>query len=290
MALLGVAAVSMLAFAATAEAKSKHKKKLGPVLTASATTSGAGNMANLTATATCPKGTRALGGGFLGTPPGVAADGIVYESQKVGQNAWRASSVITDPGPVYESVVLDVFVQCRKGAPATQTATKVSTTSAVASVGQPAVATCPRPKQRALAGGFLSSPPGDPAGFLPTNVVVNSAASGPNAWQSQLFTVTKAADLTGFAYCAKQKKAPVFTSAQSPALASNGSFAKADATCAGKLSPLAGGFTQPGAVISGTGSLFLVYESEPVRNKWRVSGIHLSTETPASLVSSAYCG
>jgi hypothetical protein len=290
MALLGVAAVSMLAFAATADAKSKHKKKLGPVLTQSVTVSGAGAQKILTATATCPSKTRAVGGGFLGTPGGIAAAPTVFESQKVGQNAWRVSSQNVDFAP-FDPVWLTASVYCRKGAPATSVTSATATIPASFAHGPAAPATCALPKQKVVGGGFVTSPPVAPAASAPDFIVTDSLATGPATWLTQVVTLTGGGNLTGFAYCAKQKKGLFGVSAASPAVNGSGAFATASASCPGKLSPGMGGFSESGVASSpSAGSAFIPYESERVDRSWRVSGLFTTAGDPGTLNSTAYCG
>ena len=127
--------MGLLSVAPCAPAEGKSHLK-NPVINVAAPShqpvTGVGAVA--TATAVCPAGTRLVGGGWL------AGDSIVFESRKVGVNAWRVSA------------------QNRTG--------------------------------------------------QIDNVVTDSLRVGANRWRTQALSGKVGAAVTGYAYCAKQNKAP----------------------------------------------------------------------------------
>ena len=79
--------------ASPALAKKKHKpKKLGPVVTATATGNTVSSLGNVsTATATCPSGKQAVGGGFS-VPLTSAKSLFVTSSFRSAPNAWTIAA------------------------------------------------------------------------------------------------------------------------------------------------------------------------------------------------------
>jgi hypothetical protein len=274
-----------LAAGGAAEAKKKKKKKPGPVVTRSATSTVAGKGQIATATATCPGKTRAVGGGFAATPSTNNGFVIVHESQKVGQNAWRASAQSFDfdaPDPVS----LTTHAYCRRRAPATTAAQLTVPTPALQALGPIATANCP-PGRRAVAGGFSTNPPvfGDEI----SNLVTHSLPSGTGGWFSQVVSQASSA-LTSYVYCAKLKKAPSLVTAAAPPNATAESISTATASCPGKRVATDGGFSQLG-IDADPGHYFLMYESQASGRDWRVSGVRAgSAGVPLTMSSSAYCG
>jgi hypothetical protein len=290
----------MLAFAGTADAKKKHKKKkVAPVVSATATATGTAENQILAATATCPAGTRAVGGGFSTPPlPPMPQDaGAASASHKVGANQWLASmEVLGTPGP---PVVLTTVVYCRKGAPVT---TPVSITSSLPASGSPPItptpanAACPA-GQAQLSGGFAIDTLG-PA--LP----LSSSRLDPLTWQATAVAGDPGHTITSQADCAKKPKmkkgkkgkkrkgtklatpTEVIGSATSDPAVIN---TTATATCPAGRRAVNGGFSQPGAVSSATSSfIFLVTESQAVGNTWHVSGFD-EIPNPGTLRSHVYC-
>src|SRR6266540_2545290 len=100
---IGVAllVVPLLLGVATADAK-KKKPKSPPVTTVSAAQSTSRDNQQVTATATCPPGLIAVGGGFQSPPvldAGAPTDlNLVYESRRAGDGAWQVSGVREDTG------------------------------------------------------------------------------------------------------------------------------------------------------------------------------------------------
>lgn len=269
---------------ATAPAVAKTKKKAPAVVTRSATGSATANGAIATATAVCPKKMRALGGGYSATPnnPALPFFSLVYESQKAGQNSWKASAQQFSASP--QVTTITSFVYCRKGAPKTSTASATVTDPGTAQhFGPPAVASCTG-KKKAMAGGFAISPPLAPAGIM--NAVTDSFRASAKSWQVDAFHNTLGAHtLVAQAYCA-EGKVPAAVTVLGPTVTAGGTPSTVVAPCAGKKSPVMGGFVMPA---KSSTSLFIGYESERVGNGWQVTGTK-NGSLPVALGSIAYCG
>ena len=303
--LLAALAVVMMAFAGAADAKKKKKKKLGPVVTATATATGTSQNQIITATATCPKGTKAVGGGFSTPPlpPSPVNAGVATASHKVGANQWLASmEIIGTSGP---TVVLTTTVYCRKGAPAT---TPVTTSTPVAQPSGPppitptaANASCPAGKVQ-ISGGFAIDSVLDSGGL--TTLLLSSHRTDPLTWQPTAVGIAPGHSLTGQADCAKQPKskkgkkseAAKKTKKLKPPTEVTGDTTSgstvttvtAVATCPAKTFAVNGGFSEPGALQSLSSFFFLVTESQAVGNTWHVSGFNESSN-PGTLRSHGYC-
>ncbi len=281
LAMAGIPAVS----ATTAGAKKKKKKPGVVTRSASATVTGPGAIA--AATAVCPKKTKALSGGFLLSPPGPGTGniGLVYESQKVGQNSWRVSAQNLDTGAP-ESLTLTAFVYCRKGAPSTSTVTVSNAKPATLQLGPAATPTCAG-KLNAMSGGLLSGPP--VVGSGAKEITIESARTTAKTWQSNWLSGTIATDtLAGYAYCAKGKLPSAVTTTSAPNTTSS-TPTTVTATCTGKTKIVGGGFAEPTIDLTPPGGYFIVLESQRTSAKvWQVTGVKISTD-PATLSATAYC-
>jgi hypothetical protein len=284
---LSLAAVAFMAAAGAADAKKHHRKKhkLGPVVVQSASGSGSGLGAIVTETATCPGKTRAVGGGFAGTPPSLSVIPLVYESQKVAPNAWRASSQIVDVSAPSASISLTTFALCRRNAAKTSTsATSVATADSF-QVGPSATISCV-PGRKLQAGGFVTDLPFDGSNIK--NIVASSAPSGPATWQSTAIS-DRPSTLTSFAYCAKAKKPLPQVSGTTASAMTNQSITHATATCFGLKTPQVGGFAQVPDLGGPGGGYLIPYESDASGKDWNAFGAHVGT-APTPLTSTALCG
>ncbi|HET8975017.1 MAG TPA: hypothetical protein VFN15_00195 [Solirubrobacterales bacterium] len=284
--------VVALALGGVADAKRKAKRKApGPVVTRSSSSTGSGAGAVVSATATCPKKTRAISGGFSETVPNLeAVAGIVFESQRATARSWRVSAQIRGSGA---PVTLTSHVYCRRRAPKLAGASTTLPTGELpgAAFGPTATASC-RGKRRALAGGFVT--PAPLVGGSVKNLVAGSLPGSPRDWTAlAISTPVGASSVSAFAYCAKAKELPGLSRAGATGPATAADAASSTVTtppCAGKRRALAGGFSQ---TTTGTpsGGFFLPYESVRAEDgrSWRVSGIHEDTGA-GSLIASAVCG
>ncbi len=281
---VAVAAVPSLA-ATPAGAKKKKGKKPAPVVrTAAGNAIGNGSVA--TATATCPSKTKAVGGGFVLSPPGPGLGffGIVYESVKVGQKAWRASAQNFDGGAP-DSLSITTQVICRKGAPSTTTATNTTPKPAVNQIGPTSLASCTG-KASAQAPGFLTGlPVSGPAANL---IITDSFLAAAKTANTTLISSASATNsLTTNAYCANGKVKQV--AGQGSTVSTSLSTVESTATCTGKNKMLSGGFQQEGA--STTPASYLVpLESQRTGAKtWRVRAVKIGSN-PATLIGWGHCG
>lgn len=287
MGCIAVAALLVAApIAAGPAAAKKKKKKPTAVVTRSATASVSGMGAIATATPLCPKKTRALSGGFLLSPPtaGFGNFGLVYESQKAGQNGWRVSAQNADPGPP-QTLTLTAFAYCRKGAPSNKTVTVTAPKPANLQVG-PAVAPTCAGKPGAMSGGFLTGPP--LVGTAATSIVIDSARTTAKTWQSNIISGAAAADtIAGYAYCAEGKLPAALTTTSEPNTVAS-SITTVTATCVGKRKVVGGGFGQPAANITTNGYFFLLGSQLTSAKDWQVTGFKIGS-LPATLSATAYC-
>jgi hypothetical protein len=266
----GLLLAALLAMPASAAAGTKSK-----------TATAAGHFSIASATAKCPSGQRATGGGFS-APPFTAGLFIqVYESRKVGQRSWRASGQIFDGAASDGSRTITAFVYCSDGAPSTK-AKSASVTSADASTAFLAAdAKCSSGK--AQAGGFLGPPP---VTVGSTNgAVTDSYRADKKTWRSRMLSFETGLTLTSYVYCADVKKPPArlgsTTSDTSTTL-----HTALSAECKRGTKPVAGGFNQPNAAVTGRFAFF--YESLKSGKRWRVSARHSFTNS-TTLNSIAYC-
>jgi hypothetical protein len=254
----------------------------GAVLEASATAQASGDGSTASATATCPSGTKVAGGGF-DAPSSTDVVGLVYESVKIRQHAWRASVQLLDPGDP-SALTLTSYAYCRAHFPATKaTATTIPTNGEV-QIGPTASASCPR-GEVALAGGFRMPPPLIPPTV--TDLLFDSLPSGVSGWDARVITGPAGpSSVTSEAYCSKAAGLPVQAEGASALNGVDSTESTATASCPSGFSPAAGGFAQPG---SGGASFFFVHTSRRVGDSWQVQGLHAGTEPAVALHSAAYC-
>ena len=224
----------LLALAGTAEAKQQGKKQKRGIVTRTAFGTVAGNFAILSATATCPKRSRAVGGGFAVPAPRTGYSPLVFESQKVGQRGWRASAQMGQDAP-FDPITIAVDVYCRRGAPKTATvASTVPTVDASAfHLNGPATsASCPS-NRRLTGGGFSTPPPLSSIGAA--NSMRRSEPTG-NSWTSEVESDNAPSSLTSYAYCARRKASPPMPAVAATASGANPAPASTSvtATCTSK--------------------------------------------------------
>jgi hypothetical protein len=278
-----VVASILLLLGATQSGWAKKDQGLGQPPEWTATALAIGPATTASATASCPPGTRATGGGFR-APSSVDAVALVYESIKVGQRSWRASVQVLDMGAP-STLTITTYAYCREHYPHTRTRTSTVRTSGETQVGPTASASCPT-GMVALAGGFRMPPPLN--GPTVTSLYFDSLRSGISAWDTRVVTgPAGASTVTGEVYCAKRAASPTEVSGTSSPNSADFSRSTAGAECDGGASPLAGGFSQPA---SNTNSFLFVDESRREGSGWQVSGLHSGTLPAVNLSSYAYCG
>jgi hypothetical protein len=198
-----VAATALVLAPASALAKKKHKKKpinLGPVVSVTATGNEVSSSAQeSTATATCPAGLQAVGGGFT-APPGPGNAIVVHESYMSSPTSWTVSGHHEGGTGAVTSTV-----NCRNTsrAPVGDVGSTIDVTG-IGALGT-AAPTCPGTSQ-AIAGGFQS-----PVG--PGNDVLipkTSLATSANTWTVTALNLESGGtfSLTAHTYCMNGIRAP----------------------------------------------------------------------------------
>jgi hypothetical protein len=300
---------------ATANAKKKHKKPKSPPVTAvSAPRSTSGDNQQATATATCPSGLIAVGGGFQSPPvldAGAPTDlNLVYESRRAGDGAWQVSAVREDEGSPGPDLPVTAIVDCRStklaakkpaGHKATTSKKKkkkklriIEATASAVAAGEDgaqasAPATCPG-KTKALGGGFSSAP--TPISLSPGSAfpyIWSNYRTTPTTWFAALSNVGSVTrTLTTYAYCATGLKVAE-TSAGVPLPASGPTVASAAATsppCPKGKALLGGGFNNTPATPNG--AIALLTGSNPANGSWQLGTLNLFN-VPGTISSYAYC-
>jgi hypothetical protein len=250
--------------------------------TKSASATGAGEQAVVSAVATCPGGQRATGGGFKTAPASAAPFLSVYESLKSGQRSWRSSGQISDPGATNAPLSITTFVRCSRDAPKTKT--KSSTT--FANAGNAVFTTDARCSSgKAHAGGFSSPPPN--AGSSLRNTIADSVRSGKKTWHLRWFASSSSglgSSFTSHVYCA-ENSAPKARGA-STVSAATGPVTAQSKPCRSGTKLRAGGFSQD--VANPATPLYLFYNaSVPVGKIWQVETIHVGSAS--TLTVTGYC-
>jgi hypothetical protein len=271
-----------------AQAKQRGKEQKRGIVTRTAFGTVAGDDAILSATASCPKGSRAVGGGFAVPAPEQTFSAFVFESQKVGQREWRASAQMFQAAP-FDPRTISVDVYCRRGAPKTTTFT--STVPTVESTpihlnGPATSASCPS-NRRLTGGGFSTPAPLSDSGVA--NVVRRSEPTG-NSWTSEVESDNADSSLSSYAYCAKPKASPQMTAviATIPGADPAPPSSAATATCTGKRTTAGGGFGQIYDLMIGGGT-FQVVESRRAGKSWLAVSDQGGDSTAISFSSVGFC-
>jgi hypothetical protein len=201
------AAAALILFPASALAKKKHKKPkgLGPVVTVTA----AGNTANAagqlsTATATCPAGTQALGGGFS-LPVGPTAFLSIRESFRSTPSAWKVSAV-----DIAGSAAVTAYANCRNTALQVTDSTGAGTIPGGTFAAGTATAVCPS-GGKLVGGGFQTLSGPDPTDWA---LAEENLSAGAGAWTARAVNNSGVQNvITAHAYCMSGIKTPTLVSA-----------------------------------------------------------------------------
>ncbi len=244
----------------------------------------------VSATATCPKGRKAAGGGFTAEAAidtGVSATDfiVVYESRRSGPRSWVVSGGRQDTGNPGPRLDMTALVNCR---PKPFKIWEVSASTGIAGLNAAtgsATAPCPAGKQ-AAAGGFSVTPPSlsGPLNFV---LIYESFASAGAKWTSSGFNSGGATKkLTSYSYC-KGPPTPHLRSATSaiPPGAVLPPSAAVTPTCQGKVKAAGGGFQAPPNSVTAP----VITESQRVGHTWRAAAINLSPTLSGSITSFGYC-
>jgi hypothetical protein len=246
-----------------------------------------------TATATCPKGTQVLSGGWnqIG---GTNASAIeVYQSVRSGKRAWRVSGIMVGSAPA-PKITLIGYAYCRAQAPLVQR----SVTTPIPLInndfnGATVTTKCPK-GMAVVSGGFsIPQPTTTTAGF-----VHQSSRQSGRVWSAtaSIATVdgTPSQSLTAVAYCSRTTvyslrkntvPGPPTTTATFPVSVNSP-----------KCKPMAsGGFRAPSTFTGNTATSLVPIITENRRlgksGPWRAGTIYPGTATDTTtLTSSGYCG
>jgi hypothetical protein len=184
-------------------AKKKHKKavKLGPVVTATANGATASVSSPVsTATAACPPGKQAIGGGF--SAPVVAGSAlVVHDSYLSAWGSWTVTGQVADG-----SGAVTAYVYCRNSSVAPIADVSNSTSLHFSGDNQSVTSTCPA-GTRLIGGGFQGTVPAANDAVIAPQV---NQATSPSAWtvtgvQNQDGTLT----MTAHAYCMTRIASPL---------------------------------------------------------------------------------
>jgi hypothetical protein len=278
---VAVGALLLLAPAGLAQ-PGKHRAKPAAEATGTATSTASGTGSIASATATCPKGTLAVAGGFE-APSSSEVLGLVYESVKTGPRTWRASAQLLDIGNP-SSLTLEVSVYCKRKFFSARTRRVNSSTDGTPHLGPLVRASCRR-SQVAVAGGFSMAPPLHDQ--MVTALVLDSRRDGPQAWNTFLATGGGGSGAAATeVYCARKQRELAESVAGSAPSAGSFETLTATANCGGDKRPTSGGFAQPQSDVN---SFIIVFQSERVGDGWKVSGLHSGMEPPVTLNALAYC-
>ena len=184
-----------------ASAAKKKKRKVLRVSEVSATGATAATGEQSSATATCPAGTQAIGGGYSSSPPphltGSNTFPVFFANYRSRPTSWLAT--FTESGNTPRSVTS--YAYCAAGLKLGETSSSftvpASTMAGIASKTLPSPS-CPK-GLALLGGGFNSSAP---ASMGPLPIWTKSGAAGPT-WEIGMYNVSLVQDsLTSFGYCA----------------------------------------------------------------------------------------
>jgi hypothetical protein len=183
-----------------AAAKKKKVKKLRITEVSASTTSGSNTGAQATATAACPPGTQALGGGFSSSPTPLLSGSLTYPifwaNFRASPISWAAS--FTNANTTAHTVTS--YAYCAPGLKIVETSADVTLPASVGTASSAIAATPPCPKGKAqLGGGFNNTPAA--TGSAIALLTGSNTASG--AWQVGAFNFSGVAGvLRSRAYCA----------------------------------------------------------------------------------------
>jgi hypothetical protein len=297
-----VLVVPLLLGVASADAKKKHKKpKSPPVTVVSATQTTSDDGQRISVTATCPAGQLAVGGGFK-TPillSGASLNDlhVIYESRRIGDNAWQSSGVREHGSGAAAQLPLTTSVDCRtatltkkrskKAASAAKKKKKRLRISEVSAAGpsattgelSTATASCPAGTQ-AIGGGFSSAPDPSTTGQTSFPLYYASLRSSPTSWFSAFINSGVAAHaVTSYAYCAAGLKLTETSGAAALPASSNAGLQSATAAspnCPKGRALLGGGFssTTPDPVAGGP--ILFMTELGPAARSWHFSAFNFS--------------
>jgi hypothetical protein len=260
-----VAAASLCAIAPAASAKSK-------VITASGTAAITGQGVNGSALAKCPKGTRAIAGGYSQSPPAslVGTSMIdVSDSYRQSARTWIVSGTQVAGG----SGQLTAHAYCARGIGKVKAAVLPLPLAAAPRSEVTATAECPG-KTKSISGGYRK-PPFSSGSFV---FLSDNERANPHSW-----TVTavrgsvgavSAGTVYSVAYCVKAVKVDT-AFANAPVLVSTAPSVPATVSAprCPKKATFSGGFRSPYVQGGADRGAFLVTDALVSAKVWSVSGL-----------------
>ena len=274
----------LLALLPVSGALAAAKKKGGGarLSTATATASVSGAFSPVTAIATCPKGTRAVSGGYTTSVPNPPSSWLnVSESQLVGKRSWQVSGAEYFGG----SDTLTAYAYCQAFSGKIQV--REAQVAVDPTVGSSAVvqANCPG-GTKAISGGFST----EVANASDSTYVSRSIAAGGSRWVVDATRLTGAAgrSLLAHVYCAALKKLPS-RSAQTAVGGPLGSAHAATTPACPKGRSARGGGFATSTPVGGLLNAALVYETRRAGAVWSSSAAPSSGSTSITLLTAAYC-
>lgn len=235
-----------------------------------------------TATATCPRGSRAISGGWLaGSTTGGQSFPFPYESRRLGLRSWR-TSVALGAGTMSETR-LTTFVYCSRRA--RRAIVRRASAELPGSQWGMATATarCPRGR-KATAGGFLG-PAEIPDVF---GFITESWRRGPRAWSATVVDGTAGGGaFTVFAYCSPRAGTPLRKRLRRVAGPLGGAAGRAvTPRCPSWIGARAGGFRYLGS--PGTFQL-AVLENRRRGRTWATGAVARMVPADLQTAAFAYC-
>jgi hypothetical protein len=181
-------------------AKKKKKKKLTITEVSSSSTAAGSSGSQGTATATCPTGKQALGGGFSSSPSPKLSDPLAYPffwgNYRNSPTSWLAA--MSNVGTTARTVTS--YAYCATGLKIAETSADAALPASAGSVSSAIALTPPCSKGRALLGGGFSNPPITTTGAV---AILTGSSSTNGTWQVEAFNFsTHAGTLGSRGYCA----------------------------------------------------------------------------------------
>ena len=240
-------------------------------------------------TATCPKRTRAVSGGFATSPNPTLFSApsrvpVIYETHRAGPRAWIVSVSNLGSG----TTNLTTLVYCR----AEKTKEVVSSVpiNGAGRAASNAVATCPK-GTKVLSGGY-QLPPLESGGSLVYPTM--NQPSGPSAWSVigvRTTTAGAAGTVTSYAYCAKSAGggSKQKTVVANGAAGTNVYLGVTTQPCQKSKRATGGGFTAPFVDSGSIRDVAYVTTLERSGRAWRAFAIDFGALSQVSLTAIAVC-
>jgi hypothetical protein len=237
---VGLVLVALLLVPPTALAKGKSAKAK-PVTVTTATASGTTTTApnsEVSATAACPKGKVAIGGGYSAPADASSHAPVPFASERVGTTQWRVRIYALLAAGASQSVTVEAY--CAKLAGSVTQVSAQSTLPGTAGGETQAIASCPVGTQ-VLAGGFSGTVAPGPSGTVGVAYATGALGNGWSVRAFRGFNPGPAAPEIVTAYCFKASK--------------KAGKATATATAAKKKKKKAGGTPKPLTVVGASATL-----------------------------------